>query len=67
MNRTATITRTTKETSVAVTVGLDGSVYLRIPVYVSATAEILGQHAAGQVAPPHGLCLWEVGYPGSTR
>jgi tRNA pseudouridine38-40 synthase len=23
--------------------------------------------AAGQVAPPHGLCLWEVGYAGSTR
>lgn len=23
--------------------------------------------AAGQVAPPHGLCLWEVGYPASTR
>jgi tRNA pseudouridine38-40 synthase len=23
--------------------------------------------AAGQLAPPHGLCLWEVAYPGSTR
>jgi tRNA pseudouridine38-40 synthase len=22
--------------------------------------------AAGTVAPPHGLCLWEVGYPGGT-
>ncbi|HVM41165.1 MAG TPA: tRNA pseudouridine(38-40) synthase TruA [Acidimicrobiia bacterium] len=22
------------------------------------------RQAAGQVAPPHGLCLWEVGYPG---
>ena len=21
------------------------------------------REAAGHVAPPHGLCLWEVGYP----
>jgi tRNA pseudouridine38-40 synthase len=22
------------------------------------------RHAAGPLAPPHGLSLWEVGYPG---
>ncbi len=34
----------------------------RKPGEVLATLRALDRQAAGQVAPPHGLCLWEVGY-----
>jgi tRNA pseudouridine38-40 synthase len=33
---------------------------------MSDILEARSRHAAGQVAPPHGLTLWEVGYPVSS-
>ena len=34
---------------------------------MSAILRAKDRNAAGAIAPPHGLCLWEVGYPESER
>ena len=42
-----------------VEVGLGGA----RPARVIGTLRARDRATAGQLAPPHGLCLWEVGYP----
>jgi tRNA pseudouridine38-40 synthase len=32
---------------------------------MTAVVRARSRAAAGQLAPPHGLCLWEVHYPGT--
>jgi tRNA pseudouridine38-40 synthase len=41
---------------------VDAGIGRRRPGELLAMLQARDRHAAGEVAPPHGLCLWEVGY-----